>query len=385
MRTIRRWLRELLIRMPGRIGESLILPQVRNLYMRLPFETWRKRRYAISEARRLTSALSSGRENLTIVYDCPVFGCGYGATINMFLIARWANAHNLPVNFYFVEPDIGDASGVFDHSGDHYSQNEVDYFIQDSVTFVTELLNEQLSTVSRIPGSSLQGMFESLDNGVLLFDDYTRNRRPFFRDLGNVFAQLMTKTVPELQDRILFSPNEFRNLVSKSFPTGPYVSWACRFNYKGFDIGRQTFPEEFQKIYIHLRERFPDYQILIVSDESGCQHYSSVATDLKIDDLLFSKDYSDDFLGDGALIMLSEFFFCFRGGGIMGFPIYSKIPFEIFAPIMDENMWDKNKITSWQTDEQNWVLLLKHQFDHARHSNLNELGSFEYCGTQRTR
>ncbi|SVB97960.1 uncharacterized protein METZ01_LOCUS250814, partial [marine metagenome] len=88
----------------------------------------------------------------------------------MFLIARWANAHNLPVNFYFVEPDIGDASGVFDHSGDHYSQNEVDYFIQDSVTFVTELLNEQLSTVSRIPGSSLQGMFESLDNGVLLFD-----------------------------------------------------------------------------------------------------------------------------------------------------------------------------------------------------------------------
>ena len=69
----------------------------------------------------------------------------------------------------------------------------------------------------------------------------------------------------------------------------------------------------------------------------------------------------------------------------MGFPIYSKIPFEIFAPIMDENMWDKNKITSWQTDEQNWVLLLKHQFDHARHSNLNELGSFEYCGTQRTR
>ena len=367
--------------MPGRIGESLILPQVRNLYMRLPFETWRKRRYAISEARRLTSALSSGRENLTIVYDCPVFGCGYGATINMFLIARWANAHNLPVNFYFVEPDIGDASGVFDHSGDHYSQNEVDYFIQDSVTFVTELLNEQLSTVSRIPGSSLQGVFESLDNGVLLFDDYTRNRRPFFRDLGNVFAQLMTKTVPELQDRILFSPNEFRNLVSKSFPTGPYVSWACRFNYKGFDIGRQTFPEEFQKIYIHLRERFPDYQILIVSDESGCQHYSSVATDLKIDDLLFSKDYSDDFLGDGALIMLSEFFFCFRGGGIQGLPIHSKVPFEIFSPIMDENMWDKKKMTSWQTEKQNWVLLLKHQFDDARDSNLKELGIFEYCGT----
>ena len=128
MRTIRRWLRELIIRMPGRIGESVILPRVRNLYMRLPFETWRKKRYAISEAKRLTSALSSGHENLTIIYDCPTFGCGYGATINMFLIARWANAHNLPVNFYFVEPDIGDTAEAYDHNGDPYSQTEFDYF-----------------------------------------------------------------------------------------------------------------------------------------------------------------------------------------------------------------------------------------------------------------
>ena len=323
MRTIRRWLRELIIRIPGRIGESLILPQVRNLYIRLPFETWRKKRYAISEAKRLISALASGRESLTIVYDCPVFGCGYGATVNMFLIARWANAHNLTVNFYFVVPDTGDTSGVFDHSGGHYSQDEVDYFIKDSMTFATALLNGQLSTVSRIPVSSLQGVVESLGNGVLLFDDYTRNRRAFFRDLGNVFTQLMTKTAPEIQDRILFSPNEFRKLVSKSFPPGPYISWACRFNHKGFDIDRRTFSDEFQKIYIHLRERFPDHWILIISDEVGCQHYSSVATQLKINDLLFSKNYSSDFLGDGALIMLSDFFFCFRGGGIQGFPIYS--------------------------------------------------------------
>ena len=79
--------------------------------------------------------------------------------------------------------------------------------------------------------------------------------------------------------------------------------------------------------------------------------------------------------------MFSEFFFCFRGGGIQGFPIYSKIPFEIFSPIMDEDMWDNNKMTSWQTEQQNWVLLLKHQFDDDRQSNLNELGLFEYGGT----
>ena len=82
----------------------------------------------------------------------------------MLLIARWANSYNLSVDFYLVGPDIGDNTGIYDPDGDHYNRTEVEYFLQDSMTFVTALLDKQLSTVHRISDRILPEIFESLDN-----------------------------------------------------------------------------------------------------------------------------------------------------------------------------------------------------------------------------
>ena len=58
MRTIRRFLRRLIIRLFGGVGETILLPRIRNIYDQLPLYDWRTKKYCANEARRIQKALS---------------------------------------------------------------------------------------------------------------------------------------------------------------------------------------------------------------------------------------------------------------------------------------------------------------------------------------
>ena len=113
-----------------------------------------------------------------------------------------------------------------------------------------------------------------------------------------------------------------------------------------------------------------------MSDLEGCQHYSSLATELQIDDLLFSKDFSPDLLGDFALVMGSDFFFWYRAGGIGIVPLISTMPFEMIGPLKHEIRWDKRNLTSWQQESQTFIVVEKHETVDDRSADLDRIGSF---------
>ncbi|SVD31682.1 uncharacterized protein METZ01_LOCUS384536, partial [marine metagenome] len=208
------------------------------------------------------------------------------------------------------------------------------------------LLNPNLSSIQLISANEFQDIAYSNDYQFLLFEDFVKDRRFIVGDCFNVLNNLLAKSTDTVKDYVLFSSDEFDIAIPESFPNGPYVSWNCR--YSTHDTYRQTTPEEFRKGYQYLRTRFPSRRILIVSDPTGCQHYSALAQDLEIDDLLFSRQYATDLLGDAALIMNSEFCFSIRGGGICIFPILSRMPYEMSSPLGHETMWDRRRLTSWQ-------------------------------------
>jgi hypothetical protein len=264
-------------------------------------------------------------------------------------------------------------SDVILHDGTD-DQDEINQFIDSSIIYARELLRSDITKIDRITSKTLDDNIHGWSNDYLLFDDFTRNHRPFFRDCFNVFNYLMASAEPHVQSLSLYSPNDFASFVPDSLRGTPYVSWACRYSRKGGDLGRQTRKDEFRKIYWYLRRRFPQCRILIVSDAVGCKHYSSLANELGIEDILFSKDYFTDFLGDASLVMNSQYFFSFRAGGIGQIPLLSRIPFEVLSPLMNEIPWDKDRLTFWQTKSQTFVVLRKHQFEDDRDSDLVKLG-----------
>jgi len=93
---------------------------------------------------------------------------------------------------------------------------------------------------------------------------------------------------------------------------------------------------------------------MIISDTVGCRYFSDLAHKHAYD-VIISKDYSQTFLGDGALILKSNFFFQLRGGGISTFAMFSKIPYKLIQPLANETMWSKSKFTSFQTTSQLFI------------------------------
>ena len=360
-------LRRLLLWLPGSVGEDIFLPRARSLYDRLPLLNWRTKRYARSEAKRLVSAISKGVEEFTIVYDTEVIGLGYGSVVNFVAIAKFLNANCVNTNLLFVETSYVPVDPSYDQAG-------IDQFLTTSVLYAREALQDDITEVRTISVSELNVNIPKWSQAYLMFDDFTRNRRPFFRDCFNVFNYLMATTDIQTQDSSLYSPNDFSRLLPQTFRGKQYVTWACRYSTRGGDFGRQTMEVEFVKIYDYLRERFPKCEIVVVSDVVGCDHYTSLAKKLGIGDLRFSKEYFTDFTGDAALVLNSQFFFCFRAGGIGQVALLSKMPFEMMSPVMNEIPWNKDKLTAWQTKVQTFVILKKHQFDENRNANLEKLG-----------
>ncbi len=361
LRIIRRYLRKLLIWLPG---GTVILPRVRWVYRRLPFLDWRRKRYAASEARRIRSAVKAKCNRFVIIIDYEVFGINYGEMINVLALARYINAQNCHVDLYLAKTEF-----LFeDKTGDcHYKvfyrfENPIDsveFYINDIVHMAEALLSPELSSVQIISANEFEEVVNSSDDQYLLFEDFVRDCRFMIGDCFNLLNKLLAESTETVKDYVLFSSDEFKPDISKSFPNGPYVSWNCR--YSAHDTYRQTTPGEFRKGYEYLRTRFPSRRILIVSDPIGCQHYSALAQELEIDDLLFSREYSTDLLGDAALIMNSEFFFFIRGGGIGIFPILSRMPYEMSGPLGHETMWDRRRLTSWQEESQRFVVESSHR------------------------
>ncbi|MDP7050192.1 MAG: hypothetical protein QF721_12125, partial [Verrucomicrobiota bacterium] len=114
---------------------------------------------------------------------------------------------------------------------------------------------------------------------------------------------------------------------------------------------RNLTETEFNTIYEFLRCKFKNHSLLIISDDVGCKHYKTY-TDKWNYEILFSKDYSPDFLGDANLLLRSEFYFALRGGGISSFAIYSNIPYMIICPIIHDISWKPGQYVPWQTKQQ---------------------------------
>ena len=108
---------------------------------------------------------------------------------------------------------------------------------------------------------------------------------------------------------------------------------------------------EFISMYSQIRIKYPHHLVMIISDQVGCNHFRKLSDKHNLY-TLFSKDFSQSFLGDAALILNSDCFFQLRGGGIAIIPMFSVMPYEITCPLGNEVMWSKSKVLSFQRESQ---------------------------------
>ena len=346
MRRVRRWVRNLVLRIPL-VGEGWLLPRLRAAYERLPLLDWRRKRFAQSEARSLLRHLEKNDSAFTLVYDCKVTGLAYGDLLHVLAVARFLIKRGGRVTFIMVDTE-----------GPHFlggmCQREIDGFIDDAMEVARAVLDADRSVIVRIKEEELESRLRGEDEGGILFHESVQIRRPYYRESFNVFNQLMATLDEDGHRQVLFGRDEFIEHLPVAFEGRRFVSWHCRYSTR-WDESRLTTGDEFVVGYKALSQRFPGREILVVSDEVGCRHYAEMARSLGLGGLSFSKEVSSSFLGDCALILQSEFFFCYRGGGILEIPFMSVMPYEIVAPVMNETMWSSRRLGCWEDQTQRWL------------------------------
>lgn len=180
--------------------------------------------------------------------------------------------------------------------------------------------------------------------------DRVEERAHVYSSCFNILNHLMVRKDKEFLKQFLFSLDEFEGRVKYTKPEVPYVTYHCRYS-TAWAPERNNTGGEFVTIVNRLKKIFPNHKIMIVSDDQGCLYFKKIADSNGLD-LIYSKDYSPSYFGDGVLILNSDYYFQLRAGGVGVFAYFSAIPCEYYTPMSHENEWSKGKATSWANEKQ---------------------------------
>ncbi len=333
--------------LPFGVGSRVVIPLIKWLLMIFYYQTrvinFRRKQFARNEAMSIDLALQNGVNEVMLVYDNLASPPTYGDYLYVILLGRYFIAQGVKLHFIIVD---GEYRQDWNDLQDIQKQN----FVIEQLKVAEVLLDSSLVKIERISWNSLQQRIASSLSAYLSFSINIKNRDPIYNHCFNVLNQLLRHKKASLLDDVLFSYDELSSKVKLVLPKKPYIAIGCRYSEK-WGIERNLSDADFINCYLQLAKRFPDHNVMIISDTVGCRYFSDLAHKHAYD-VITSKDYSQTFLGDGALILKSNFFFQLRGGGISTFAMFSKIPYKLIQPLENETMWSKSKFTSFQRTSQ---------------------------------
>ena len=344
---IKKRIKAVLESLPFGLRLKVVAPLVKWLLMiffyRTPIRNFRRRQYARNEARSIDFAIRDGITTVTLVYDNFVSPPTYGDYLCVVLLARYFIAHGLITNFIIVDSE-------YRQDWLNLTEIEKEVFVNEQLKLAEALLDSTLANIERLPWSVAQQRIVDSPSSYVPFLKKINDREYIYGHCFNLVSHLLHHKKRFLIERVLFSYEELCQKVDFIPVNKKYVTWVCRYSKKwAFD--RNLSDKEFLSMHAWLKKKYPCHLIMIVSDESGCDYFSKLTQRYNLNNI-FSKQYSQSFLGDAALILKSDFIFQVRGGGIGVIPMFSAMPYEIVAPLANEIMWSKSKVLSFQNDSQ---------------------------------
>ena len=338
-KSIKEIIKETLRLLPYGVGSNFLLPQINRI------TNYRRKRYVRVESKKIRTSIARGARNAAIFYDNFVSPPTYGDMFFSVMIARYLSVNGIRVKFYLIDSEHR-------HDWCHLSQTEADIFVDAQVNLIRSICNSPLVEVSRIAWNDYsENSLNISSDSIVPFVGSVKNRFPIYHSYFELLNQLLYNLEIELLDRTLLSYRELSPYIDIELPpSGAYVTVGCRYQ-RNWDEVRNLSENEFAKIFRYLKGRFPNHRVMIVSCSEGCEHFSELAKKHSFD-CIFSKQYSSTFVGDGALILNSAFFFILKGGGISIIPQCSRVPYECYQKLAGELMWSKTKFASWQASDQ---------------------------------
>ena len=227
--------------------------------------------------------------------------------------------------------------------------------LKTQVSLTKKLLNKHLIKIKVITWKQFQN--EELKEYYSPYRNDVINRKDIRSKFVSMFnIKLKNISTKKLND-FLIKENDFDSFKSK-LPK-KFVAWHIRHNPE-WASHRNISESEFLELYKILREKIKKIPIIIISDQRGCFFAKKISKKNKLE-LIFCKDISKSIYSDFFIIIKSNLFFCFKAGGMLVIPWFSKKNFIWGGTIGLKNQFSSgrsfsfDKLHFWQTDKQYWI------------------------------
>ena len=290
-----------------------------------------------------------------LVYDCKVSPGTFGEFMEILLLARAIKNYNLKIKIILITGEYRES--WFDRFDNISRKKHIKYMSFMSKKILSK--NSQFFFEMNWQDFSKKFINKKSNKTFILFKRKVFRRRPIYKHAVNLTNHILNKNA-NLQNKTLLKSNDININIKKSFFFKNYICIGCRneLNKSERNLTKGLFIRMIKK----LNKFYPNHEKVIVSNTSGCNYFKRVAIKYSLN-CKFSKDYSNDFLGDGKIILNSKAFFEIRGGGISAFALFSRVPFiKVNSYHPGEHhyiFWSKskNKVYSWQRDNQIFIFM----------------------------
>jgi hypothetical protein len=280
-------------------------------------ERRRKKIYVSKEVARLIEfSRKYPKSSCYIFYDFSKSPKTYGDFFYSIVLARFLETLDFAVHLCLL-------------GGNESSNSEDDRSMKTNLDFFKELEDiartlTNITTVEILLGDDVARKLVDVSkmNALIVCEDLVQLNKPIYTHVFDLINSLLERATDSQAMATLLNSADFTR-VGISEPATPYIAVPCRFNQiweKQRNLSAKSF---LQNIKI-IQNVFPEFSVMIVSDQAGCQFFKNIAESNGLF-CYFSQDYSQTFLGNGKLILSSKAWIQVKGGGIGVFAIFSKI------------------------------------------------------------
>lgn len=320
-----------------------------------------RKKYAQKVANDLNIKLAHRYHKTIIVsYDIHASPPTMGDFLTVAMLARYFCKQGINVHFYLIDSEPNKKWEILDSTEKKelfdFMENVVRIFLSSTSYQYKQLSWKKFNKILKENSCAVKEK-----RHLVLQSEKVFRRKPIYSDAFNVLNFLTSKNSEEFLIELLLDTEDFSkySIIEKFISTG-FVTWHLRYNLK-WGTNRNLSPEQVQQFLIRIEKENPGKKIIIISDKKGADHYKNMPI-LISENILFSKDFADNFFNDSWLILKSDGYYQYRGGGIAMIAIFSKIKYQITDSCTNEIFWKYPSFTSWA-----------YMFEQRRFMSLEEL------------
>jgi len=288
------------------------------------------------------------KKKINIIFDYKCAPPTYGDFISFLMLIRFFISNNLNVNFYIID-------GEYRDDWSNLTSSDKKNLLCAHKDIIGYLIDKKYCIIKTITWDQFFSSRNFNYLNTFLYKNIQQRTNCYSQAIN--FLNLFDYK-KNINKKFFLRKNIFKNYVFKKALPEKFITLNARFQ-KNWEPFRNLSVSEFDNNVNYLLKKYPKHKIIVVTDKLGKSYFQN-KTSIMSNNLLFSKDFSSCFCGDALLVLLSSFYMQLKGGGIGIIPMFSRTPYSIKCSLNTEIMVSNNKLFSWQTDRQQFILLRKY-------------------------